>query len=76
MMRHQTLVRHFPTLEGWTEMLDIVLDTSDSRLLADELLAPERQFWWDCGVDWIKSFSENGARNLAKHPSYEVDKLA
>ena len=66
----------FPALEGWTEMLDMVFGTLDRKYLEDKSLAPERQLWWDYGIDWIKSFSSEGADNVAKHPSYEVDKLA
>ena len=62
----------FPTPEGWPEMLDVVLGTVDREYLQGHHLAPERQLWWDCGVDWIRTFTNEGAGHLAKHPSYEV----
>ena len=43
----------FSTPEGWPEMLDLVLGTIDREFLGGSNLVPERQLWWDCGVDWI-----------------------
>lgn len=65
----------FPTPEGWPEMLDVVLGTVDREYLEGHNLAPERQLWWDCGIDWIRRFTTEGACQLAKHPSYEVGDL-
>ena len=62
----------FPTPEGWPEMLDVVLGTVDREFLEGSNLAPERQLWWDCGVDWIQRFATEGAGHMVKHPSYEV----
>lgn len=62
----------FPTPEGWPEMLDVVLGTVDREYLDGHHLEPERQLWWDCGIDWIRSLTTEGVGHLAKHPSYEV----
>lgn len=62
----------FPTPEEWPEMLDIALGTIDRKFLELQALAPERQLWWDCGIDWIKQLSVGGAGNLTRHLSYDV----
>ena len=62
----------YPTPEGWPEMLDVVLGTVDREFLEGSNLAPERQLWWDCGIDWIQRLATEGAGHLVKHPSYEV----
>ena len=53
-------------------MLDVVLGTVDREFLEGDNLVPERQLWWDCGVDWIQRLTIKGASHLVKHPSYEV----
>lgn len=35
----------FPVMEGWPEMLDIVLGTVDRENLEGNALVPERQLW-------------------------------
>lgn len=53
-------------------MLDVVLGTIDREYLEGHQLAPERPLWWDCGVEWIKRLTNEGAAHLVKHPSYQV----
>lgn len=59
--------------EGWPDMLDIFLGTVDREDLLDGALAPTRQLWWDCGIDWVRDLSIKGAGELPRHPSYKVD---
>ncbi len=65
----------FPTPEGWPDMLDVVLGTVGREHLEGHHLAPERQLWWDCGVDWIRQLSNEGVGHLVKHPSYDVGEV-
>lgn len=53
-------------------MLDVVLGTIDREFLESDYVAPERQLWWDCRVDWIQRLTVEGAGHLMKHPSYKV----
>jgi hypothetical protein len=62
-------------LEGWPDMLDIVLGTVDRGDLEGEALRPERQLWWDYGVGCSKEMATHGVGSLPKHPSYQVDKV-
>jgi len=59
--------------EGWPDMLDIVLGTIDREDLSSETMQPERQIWWDYGIDWIKDMSAKGNGSLPIHPDYRVD---
>lgn len=34
-------------------------------------VTPERQLWWDLGVDWIKRLTADRVGHWTKHPSYE-----
>lgn len=34
-------------------------------------VTPERQLWWDLGVDWIQRLTADRVGHLTKHPSYE-----
>ena len=54
-------------------MLDILLGTVDREALDGDWLTPERHLWWECGVDWIRKFSREGAGGLPKHPTYKID---
>lgn len=65
----------FPVLEGWPEMLDVVLGTVDTQDLDGEMLAPERQLWWDCGIDWIRRLASEGAGAIPKHPIYKINEF-
>lgn len=65
----------FPTPEGWTEMLDLVLGTVDRKDLEDQELSPERQLWWDYGINWIQNLTKEGANRLPKHPTYKVGEV-
>ena len=65
----------FPMLEGWPKMLDIVLGTVDRQDLDTDALAPERQLWWDCGIDWIRRLTSDGSGNLPRHPIYKVNEV-
>lgn len=65
----------FPMPAGWPDMLDVALGTIDRDYLDSESLSPERQLWWDCGVQWVKDLSSAGVGSLPKHPSYKVDEL-
>ena len=56
-------------------MLDIVLGTVDRQELDADTLAPERQLWWDCGIDWIKRLTTEGAGILPRHPIYKVNEV-
>ncbi|EPE27056.1 Mss4-like protein [Glarea lozoyensis ATCC 20868] len=62
-----------PMPEGWPDMLDIVLGTVDREDLSGEALKPERQLWWDCGIEWIKDMSVQGVGEVPRHPDYKVD---
>ena len=62
----------FPTPDGWPEILDVVFVIIDRGFLEGNNVAPERQLWWDCGVDWIQRLTVEGAGHLMKHPSYKV----
>lgn len=61
--------------EGWPDMLDVVLGSVDKECLDDESLVPERQLWWDYGVEWVKGLTSDGVGGLPKHPSYKVDEF-
>lgn len=50
----------FPTPDGWPEMLDVVPGIIDREFLEGNNVAPERQLWWDCGVDWIQRLTVEG----------------
>jgi hypothetical protein len=63
----------FPMPEGWPDMLDIVLGTVDREDLEKDALKPERQLWWDYGIDWVKKLTIEGLEALPKHPDYRVD---
>lgn len=62
-----TFSRH-PMPEGWPEMLDILMGTIGREDLEREGLRPERHFWWDKGIGWIKELFIKGDRGMAKHP--------
>lgn len=64
-----------PMPEGRPDMLDILLGTADRTDLDTQWLDPERQFWWDCGVDWLRKFAISGPGGLEKHPTYKVNEL-
>ncbi len=64
-----------PTIEGWPDMIDILLGTVDREFLNEEWLTPERQMWWDCGLDWVRKFATIGAGTLPKHPTYKMNEL-
>jgi hypothetical protein len=54
-------------------MVDIVLGSLDAESLAMPGVRPERQFYWDSGVDWIKRLvtegeSSLGGEKLPRHP--------
>lgn len=57
------------TVEGFTEMLDLLLGTVDREYLVG--LEPERHFFWDSGIDWVKKLTSDGAGPLPKHPGDE-----
>ncbi|CAG8954453.1 hypothetical protein HYFRA_00006081 [Hymenoscyphus fraxineus] len=64
----------FPMPEGWQpDMLDLFLGTVDREDLVGGILAPTRQLWWDCGIDWVKEISISGAGALPRHPRYKPD---
>ena len=65
----------FPTMEGWPDMLDMVHGTIDRDCLQTEALAPERQLWWDYGVNWVQKLSAGGVDSLPKHPNYKMNEL-
>jgi hypothetical protein len=65
----------FPMPEGWPDMLDIILGTIYREDLEGDALQPERQLWWDCGIDWIQKMATQGVGSLPKHPSYNVDAI-
>jgi hypothetical protein len=65
----------FPMPEGWPDMLDIILGTICREDLEGDALQPERQLWWDCGIDWIQKMATQGVGSLPKHPSYNVDTI-
>lgn len=67
--------RIHPTPEGWPGMIDILLGTVDRESLNEEWLAPERQLWWECGLDWVRKFATVGAGLSPKHPSYKINEL-
>ena len=56
-------------------MVDIVLGTIDRQDLDKELMAPERQLWWDCGIDWVKSMSVQGIGFLPRHLKFRVNEF-
>jgi len=61
--------------EDDTLMVDIVLGSLDGESLERQGVRPDRHFYWDSGVNWIKklvtegdrSLNENG-EGLPKHP--------
>lgn len=57
------------------DMLDIVMGTVDREDLDSEALRPERQLWWDYGVDWIKDMSVKGISDIPKHGNYKVNEV-
>lgn len=65
----------FPMLEGWPEMLDVVLGTADRECLENNDLSPERHLWWDCGTEWVQKFSVEGAGKLPIHPVYKINEF-
>ena len=65
----------FPMLEGWPDMLDIVLGTIDRQDLENDGLAPERHLWWECGIPWVQRLSDGGAEALPKYPIYKINEF-
>ena len=61
--------------DGWADMLDVVLGTVDQEQLTKSELAPERQLWWDYGIDWIKKMTVAGMRDVPRHPTYKAKEL-
>lgn len=61
--------------DGWADMLDVALGTVDQEQLAKGELAPERQLWWDCGIDWIKEMTVGGMGQLPRHPTYKAKEV-
>lgn len=53
-------------------MLDVVFGTIDRELLNVHDVAPERQLWWDLGVDWIQRLTTDRVDHLTKYPGYEA----
>jgi hypothetical protein len=49
-----------PMPAGWPDMLDLSLGSVDRADLDGDALVPERQVWWDYGVDWIRKLSTEG----------------
>lgn len=54
---------------GW-KMLDLWLGTVDREDL--EKMEPERQMWFDMGVDWVRRFARNG---IPEHPLSNIDQV-
>ena len=65
----------WPMPEGWLDMLDIILGTVDRAALETSSLEPERQLWWDYGIEWVKALTDRGVAGLPKHPSYHVNEI-
>lgn len=61
-----------PMPEGWPDMLDISLGSIDREDLDGEAMIPERQVWWDCGIDWVRKLSVDGAKRLPIHGTIDV----
>ena len=53
-------------------MLDVVLGTVDRECLEGYDMRPERQLWWDCGMEWVQKISERGL-DVPVHPRFKVD---
>ena len=64
-----------PTEKDWAEMVDIFLGTIDREYLEKYQLSPERQVFWDVGIDWIKKFSTHGFHGLPQHWQSELGTL-
>ena len=66
----------FPTPDGWIEMLDVLLGTIDREDLEGHQLSPERQLWWDCGIEWVRRLSKEGmGKEVPRHPTYKPDEF-
>lgn len=63
-----------PMPKGWPDMLDILLGTVDREDLDGHALAPERQLWWDCGIDWVQKLATEGAGGLPIHSDVDVSR--
>ena len=65
----------FPVIEGWPEMLDIVLGTVDREDSEGDTLVPERQLRWACGIGWVRRIVSEGVGWLLRHPGWRVDEF-
>jgi hypothetical protein len=63
----------FPVPEGWPDRLDFVLGSVDRVCLEGNALRPERQLWWDYGIEWVKEMTVKGVGELPRRPDYKVN---
>ena len=66
----------YPMPESWPTMLDIMLGSMDREDLKDEYMAPERQFFWNSGITWVKELINQGNTSIIKHPSFNPSETA
>jgi hypothetical protein len=58
--------------KGFPDMLDITLGSVERSHLDAHSLIPERQLWWDYGIDWIRRLATEGYGGLPIHPDYRL----
>jgi len=60
--------------EGGRHVIDIWLGTIDRTDLKAKGMIPERQLWWEDGIDWIRNMAmgEAGIENTPRHPGGKV----
>lgn len=64
-----------PMLQGWPDMVDLLLGTVDRADSEMQWLRPERQLWWSKGIAWVQEFASEGGAGLPKHPGRRVDEV-
>ena len=55
-------------IEGFPDIFDVVLGTFDREDLQKDWLKPDRQLWWDYGIEWVQKMTSGGL-SIPRHPT-------
>ena len=61
----------WPMVQGYPDIFDTLVGTMDRSCLEKDWMEPERQCWWDKGIEWVQALSFNGSK-APRHPSSRV----
>ncbi|KAF2232326.1 hypothetical protein EV356DRAFT_256508 [Viridothelium virens] len=59
--------------KGFPDLFDVVLGTLDREDLERSEMRPERQLWWEKGIEWVQKLSDG--LNVPKHKGFRVNEV-